>query len=116
MTFRSTLLTRPFLTLVALGLAWPVLAILGTWLGVDSEGADILWAMAATVLPEYAWTSVLLCLGVGLGVVVLGTASAVAVTLYEFPLRRFFEWALLLPMAMPAYVLAYAYKIGRAHV
>ena len=50
MTFRSTLLTRPFLTLVALGLAWPVLAILGTWLGVDSEGADILWAMAATVL------------------------------------------------------------------
>ena len=109
MTFRSTLLTRPFLTLVALGLAWPVLAILGAWLGVDSEGADILWAMAATVLPEYAWTSVLLCLGVGLGVVVLGTASAVAVTLYEFPLRRFFEWALLLPMAMPAYVLAYAY-------
>lgn len=109
MTFQSSLLTRPVLTLLALGLAWPVLAILGTWLGVDSEGADILWAMVATVLPEYVWTSVLLCLGVGLGVVVLGTACAVAVTLYEFPLRRFFEWALLLPMAMPAYVLAYAY-------
>ena len=39
----------------------------------------------------------------------VGLACAAAVTLFEFPGRRFFEWALLLPLAMPAYVVAYAY-------
>ena len=39
----------------------------------------------------------------------LGSATAAAVTLFEFPGRRVFEWALLLPLAMPAYVLAYAW-------
>ncbi len=39
----------------------------------------------------------------------LGGATAAAVTLFDFPGRRVFEWALLLPLAMPAYVLAYAY-------
>jgi iron(III) transport system permease protein len=52
---------------------------------------------------------VVLCLLVGVGVVLVGTASAAAVTLFEFPGRRIFEWALLLPLAMPAYVVAYAY-------
>jgi iron(III) transport system permease protein len=46
---------------------------------------------------------------VGLGVALLGAATAAAVTLFDFPGRRFFEWALLLPLAMPAYVVAYAY-------
>jgi iron(III) transport system permease protein len=40
---------------------------------------------------------------------VVGSASAAAVTLFEFPGRRVAEWALLLPLAMPAYVVAYAY-------
>jgi iron(III) transport system permease protein len=61
------------------------------------------------VLPGYATTSVLLCLSVGLGAAVVGTAGAAAVTLFDFPGRRGFEWALLLPLAMPAYVVAYAY-------
>ena len=39
----------------------------------------------------------------------VGTLSATLVSLFDFPMRRFFEWALLLPMAMPAYVVAYAY-------
>lgn len=46
---------------------------------------------------------------VAIGVALLGGATAAAVTLFEFPGRRVFEWALLLPLAMPAYVLAYAY-------
>ena len=41
--------------------------------------------------------------------VLVGTSTAAAVTLFEFPGRRSLEWALLLPLAMPAYVLAYAY-------
>ncbi|MGH6640239.1 MAG: ABC transporter permease, partial [Polaromonas sp.] len=62
-----------------------------------------------TVLPDYTWTSLLLCLFVAFGVAVVGMATASAVTLFAFPGRRIFEWALLLPLAMPAYVLAYAY-------
>ncbi|MFM8898778.1 MAG: ABC transporter permease, partial [Burkholderiales bacterium] len=61
-----------------------------------------------TVLPAYAWNSLLLSLLVALGVTVLGAGSAAMVCLFEFPGRRLFEWALLLPLAMPAYVLAYA--------
>jgi iron(III) transport system permease protein len=46
---------------------------------------------------------------VTVGVTLVGLSTAVAVTLFEFPGRRVFEWALLLPLAMPAYVVAYAY-------
>jgi iron(III) transport system permease protein len=46
---------------------------------------------------------------VGIGTAVVGSAAAVAVTLFDFPGRRSFEWLLLLPLAMPAYVTAYAY-------
>ena len=61
------------------------------------------------MLPDYAATSVLLCLMVGIGVVVLGSGTALAVSLFDFPGRKTLEWALLLPLAMPAYVVAYAY-------
>ncbi len=69
----------------------------------------VLREMAATVLPAYAGTTVWLALWVGVGAAVVGTATAAAVTLFEFPGRRWCEWLLLLPLAMPAYVTAYAY-------
>jgi iron(III) transport system permease protein len=62
-----------------------------------------------TVLPGYAQQSFMLVAAVAIGVAVVGGATAAAVTLFEFPGRKLFEWALLLPLAMPAYVLAYAY-------
>ena len=65
--------------------------------------------MARTVLPDYVLTTVWLSFLVGLGVMLVGTSAATAVTLFDFPGRRLFEWALLLPLAMPAYVVAYAY-------
>lgn len=89
--------------------ALPVLAVILSWLGWDAASRQILIEMASTVLPDYAWTTVLLCLAVGLGVTVVGTSAAVLVSLFEFRGRRLAEWALLLPMAMPAYVVAYAY-------
>ena len=95
--------------LLALALALPVLAVLGSWLQWSGESAQILREMASTVLPDYAWTSLLLCLMVALGVTVLGLATAALVTLFDFPGRGVFEWLLLLPLAMPAYVVAYAY-------
>ncbi|WP_249931305.1 iron ABC transporter permease [Ramlibacter sp. 2FC] len=95
--------------MLAFWLCVPVLAVLGSWLQWDEATAAILREMAQTVLPDYVGTSVGLCLLVALGVVLVGLSSAAAVTLFEFPGRRLFEWALLLPLAMPAYVVAYAY-------
>ncbi len=96
-------------TLFCLLLTVPVLGILGSWLALDAQALDILSHQLQTVLPEYAWASLLLSVSVALGVALLGGAAAAAVSLFDFPGRRFFEWGLLLPMAMPAYVAAYAY-------
>jgi iron(III) transport system permease protein len=100
---------RWLLTAVCLFLALPVAGVLGSWLAFDASALAVLQHQAATVLGGYAGTSLLLALGVALGVMLLGVSTAAAVALFDFPGRRFFEWALLLPMAMPAYVLAYAY-------
>ena len=62
-----------------------------------------------TVLADYILNSILLMLGVGVGTFFLGVSCAWLVCSYEFPGRKFFEWALLLPMAIPAYILAYSY-------
>ncbi len=94
---------------LALLLALPVLAVLASWLQWTPQSMDLLRQMATTVLPDYAWTSALLCLLVAAGVTVLGLLTAAAVTLFEFRGRGVFEWLLLLPLAMPAYVVAYAY-------
>jgi len=102
-------LRQLFLLVLALALCTPVLAVLGSWLQWDAATADILLEMGRTVLPDYVGTTLWLSLWVGLGVMVVGLGSAAAVTLFDFPGRRVFEWALLLPLAMPAYVVAYAY-------
>ena len=73
-------------------------------------GTGETWAhLAATVLPEYVANTLWLCCGVGCGVILLGVSTAWLVTLHEFPGRRLFEWALVLPLAVPAYVMAYTY-------
>ncbi len=102
-------LFQSLLTLLCLLLALPVLGVLGAWLALDEAALAVLRHQAQTVLPDYALQSLLLAGGVGLGVMLLGSALAAAVTLFDFPGRRVFEWALLLPLAMPAYVLAYAW-------
>ncbi len=98
-----------FLLLLVLLLTLPVLAVTLSWLDFNQQAFAILSQMLQTVLPDYALTSLLLCLSVAVGVSALGMGTACAVTLFEFPGRRVFEWALLLPLAMPAYVVAYAY-------
>jgi iron(III) transport system permease protein len=65
--------------------------------------------LAATVLPDYIANSLMLMAGVAFGVVVGGVSTAWLTVMCRFPGRRVFEWALLLPMAVPAYVMAYAY-------
>jgi iron(III) transport system permease protein len=92
--------------LLVLLVAAPLLALL-SFVGEPTDG---LWAhLARTVLAEYVRNTVLLCLGVAALAFGMGTGAAWLVTMYRFPGRRFLNWALVLPLAMPAYVLAYAY-------
>jgi iron(III) transport system permease protein len=100
---------RLLLTAACLLLALPVAGVLGSWLSFDAAAWAVLRHQAQTVLPGYAMESLWLSLGVGAGVALLGVGTAMAVALFRFPGRALFEWALLLPLAMPAYVLAYAW-------
>jgi iron(III) transport system permease protein len=109
MVLSSRFFLRCVLAVLALLLALPVLTVLFSWAQWNTASANILAEMANTVLPDYVGTSLLVCVLVSVGVVSLGTVSAAAVTLFDFPMRRSLEWALLLPLAMPAYVVAYAY-------
>lgn len=97
------------LVLLGLVLALPVLTVLAAWVMLDAERWAQWQHLAATVLAGYAWESSLLSLGVALGVVLVGGGCAALISLFEFRGRRWLDAALLLPMAMPAYVAAYAY-------
>jgi len=65
--------------------------------------------LAATVLQDYILNSLLLMIGVAICSLILGVGPAWLVSVTEFPGRKYFEWALLLPMAIPAYIIAYTY-------
>ncbi len=65
--------------------------------------------LASTVLPHYIITTLLLLAGVGTIATLIGVGCAWLVTMCRFPGKRIFEWALLLPFAVPAYVIAYVY-------
>jgi len=86
------------------------LPVASVGLNLFTGGTSGTWShLAHTVLPEYILNTLWLCFGVGLGVGLVGVATAWLTTMHQFPGRRFFEWALVLPLAMPAYVMAYVY-------
>ena len=64
--------------------------------------------LLATVLPRYFWTTLRLMLGVGLLAAAMGTGAAWLTVMFRFPGSRFLDYALLFPLAIPAYVGAYA--------
>ena len=92
---------------VALLIAVPIVSV-GANLLLGGSG-DTWSHMASTVLPDYIINTLILCAGVGAGVIVVGVSTAWLVSIHDFPGRRIFEWALVLPLAVPAYVMAYAY-------
>ena len=95
-----------FTVLLALIFSIPIFAVIG----LAFIPSDEVWShLSSTVLPRYVRNTILLMLGVGAGVVVIGTSTAWVVTMYRFPGQRVFEWALFLPLAMPAYVIATVY-------
>lgn len=84
----------------------PVLALL--WQA--AQGSEGLWShLSQHVLPHALGQTGILMGGVGVLTAVIGTSAAWLVTAYDFPGRRVLEWALLLPLAVPTYIVAYAY-------
>jgi len=104
------MLRAPAWAAACLALALPLLLPLAVVAASVFAPAGQAWAhLASTVLPGYIATTLILLAVVLAGVCVVGVATAWCVTAFEFPGRKFFEWALLLPLAVPAYVTAYAY-------
>lgn len=85
----------------------PVLALL--WQAAQGAEAGLWSHLSRNVLPHALSQTAILMAGVGVLVAVIGTLSAWLVTAWDFPGRRVLEWALLLPLAVPTYIVAYAY-------
>ena len=83
-----------------------VFALIELLVGGDYTTIGHLWR---TVIPEYVSHSVWLMLGVAVGVITLGVSTAWLTTSCRFPGQKILSWALLLPLAMPAYITAYTY-------
>jgi iron(III) transport system permease protein len=89
---------------VAAVVAAPIIVVAAGW---ASPATDVWSHLLDTVLIETLRNTVGMLLGVGLGVLVVGVALAWLTTMCDFPGRRWFDWALVLPLALPAYVLAF---------
>jgi iron(III) transport system permease protein len=89
--------------LVAVVVAGPLLALPASFVG---QG-DALHEIGASLLPEALRNSLVLALGVGAGTLALGGSLSALVSFWDFPGRRWLDWALVLPMAVPAYVLVF---------
>ncbi len=94
------------LILITLLLSLPLLVVILSFLNPAPE----VWRhLTTTVLDEYILNSLVLMSGVGLLTLVLGVVPAWLVTMFRFPFSKTLEWALLLPLAIPAYIIAYTY-------
>ncbi|MCV6595607.1 MAG: iron ABC transporter permease [Mangrovicoccus sp.] len=91
---------------IALACLMPMLAV---GLAALTGGTETVGHLIDSVLGRYVWTTAQIVLIVGIGTLVIGTGTAWLVTVFAFPGRRLLEVLLVLPLAFPAYVLAYAY-------
>jgi iron(III) transport system permease protein len=84
----------------------PVSVLLLAWQTIDTQIWTHLWE---TQMPRLLGNTLVLVLGVGAGVTLLGVSLAWLTSVCEFPGRRWLDWALMLPFAIPAYVLAFVF-------
>jgi iron(III) transport system permease protein len=107
--FKTNLLASKWngiLLLLSILFSIPLAVVFGSIFFPEKE----IWShLSETVLTDYIVNSLALLVGVGSISLLLGVIPAWLVTMYRFPLSRYLEWALLLPMAMPAYIIAYSY-------
>lgn len=106
LTLRQTPRLALLASLVALVLIMPLSAVLTVGVSGSVEIWQHLWQ---TVLSDYLYNSFVLMLGVTCGVLLLGVPAAWLTACCDFPLRRLCSLLLLLPLAMPAYIMAYTY-------
>ena len=104
--YRVLIKSNIWVGLLSFVVALPILVVGSAWLIPTGE----LWShFAQTLLPELITSTAILLVGVAIGVSVLGTVLAYLVVMVDFPGRRWLEWALFLPFAVPAYVMAFVY-------
>ena len=92
--------------LVAFICAIPVITVSSY---VFQPAGDVWRHLTETVLSDYVINSLLLIIGVSFGTLTMGISCAWLTSVYNFPGRKVFQWLLLLPMALPAYIIAYTY-------
>lgn len=85
------------------------LPLLGIASSLFSDQRELWRHLAETQLRDILGNTIILLIGVGLGTVVIGTGTAWLVTMCRFPGSRMLQWALLLPLVMPTYIIGYAY-------
>ena len=101
---RKRVISKSVLGLISLFMLVPILIVLLSW---TQPVADIWGHMRQYVLPQVLQNTAILLLMVTVISGTVGTALAWVTSMYRFPGQRFFSWALMLPLAMPAYVLAF---------
>ncbi len=106
LTYQRELLETLGALFVASIIAIPILTIFYIAFSADKN----IWPhLSSTVLPGYITTTSIVLAGISIITVLIGVGLAWIVTVYEFPMRRTMEWLCLIPLAMPAYIVAYAY-------
>ncbi len=98
--------TWPAIVAAVAALVGIPIAVIVTRVGADPDG--VFAHLSRTVLPGYVRNTLLLAAGVALTTLLIGVGTAWLVTMCRFPGVRWFRWALLLPLAIPAYLSAYA--------
>lgn len=96
----------PGMVLVAAVLSLPMLTIVSS---IFTPAGENWLHIKNTLLPEYLINSALLVIGVAIGTLLLGVSTAWLTSMCRFPGKKYFVWLLLLPLAMPAYIIAYTY-------
>ena len=96
----------PLVFVIAALVLLPLSVLLLSWQSIDTQIWSHLWD---TQMPRLLGNTLTLIVGVGIGVTLLGVSLAWLTSLCEFPGRRWLDWALMLPFAIPAYVLAFVF-------
>ena len=104
--FRSLYSAKPSSLIITLFMSLPLLTLITLATIGDGESFE---HIRQTVLSDYVLNTLLLVLLVGILVLLIGVPLAWLLASYEFTGKRFFNWALVLPLAMPAYIVAYTY-------